>query len=70
VSDHDRLYEQWTRYRAEVVEKRAAIFKESLTGLSAIQIHEAARKWADEQIEYLNHTVREMTHEGCKGNYN
>jgi hypothetical protein len=70
VSDHDKLYEQWSRYRAEVLENRAASFKKSLVGLNASQIHDVAKKWADEQIEYLNHTVREMTDEGCKGNYN
>lgn len=70
VSDHDRLYEQWTRYRVEVLEKRAESFKSSFSGLNADEIHGAAKKWADEQIEYLQHTVREMTDGGCKGNYN
>ena len=70
VSDHDRLYEQWTRYRVEVLGKRADAFKQSLVGLNADQIYVATKEWADEQIEYLNTTVREMTDAGCKGNYN
>jgi hypothetical protein len=70
VSDHDQLFRQWTSYRLEVMAKRSEAFKESLVGLNAEQIHKATKEWADDQIEYLKTTVREMTDEGCKGNYN
>ncbi|KAH8807844.1 hypothetical protein F5884DRAFT_821401 [Xylogone sp. PMI_703] len=70
VSDHSRLFEQWTSYRAGVLAKRADAFKDSLTGLSAEEIHKITKAWADEQIEYIKTTVRELTDEGHKGNYN
>ena len=70
VSDHDKLFQQWTEYRAGVLAKRAEGFKDSLRGLTADEIRKTADEWAKEQIEYLNTTVREMTDQGKKGNYN
>lgn len=69
VSNHDKLFEEWTRYRVEVLEKRAEAFKKSLVGLKAKEIHAKAKQWADEQNAYLDTTVTEMTDEGMKGDY-
>lgn len=70
VSDHDKLFEQWSSYRAGVLAKRSEDFKNSLAGLSAAEIQKATKEWADKQIEYIQTTVRELTDEGHKGNYN
>jgi hypothetical protein len=70
VSNHDKLYQQWSTYRAGVLAKRAEAFKESLVGLNAKEIQEKTSQWAEEQIEYLTVTARELTDQGAKGNYN
>jgi len=72
VSNHDQLFKQWTTYRAEVLAKRAQALADTVKEgeLSALEIRAAATKWAEEQINYINHTVNEMTESGMKGNYN
>jgi hypothetical protein len=46
---------------------RRRAFKKSLKGLMAKVIHAAAKKWVDEQIEYVNTTVTDMTDGGMGG---
>jgi len=70
VSDHDKLFYQWSSYRAGVLAKRTEVFQASLMGLNAKEIQMKTLEWAEEQIEYLKITARELTDEGEKGNYN
>jgi hypothetical protein len=72
VSDHARLFSQWTTYRTEVISKRATAFAESLKNnvMTAEEIKAATEAWTKRQVEYLLFTANEMTERGHKGNYN
>lgn len=63
ISDVDELFRQWADYRLDVISKRAQAMKEELAltkGRPARETHELAKKWVEEQIEYLQATVKEM----------
>ncbi|KAF2095791.1 hypothetical protein NA57DRAFT_78571 [Rhizodiscina lignyota] len=72
VSDHGKLYTQWAVYRAEVMAKRAALFAEKLkeSKKTADEVEKELGEWVKEQIKYLEHSARELTTDGEKGNYN
>ncbi|KIX09696.1 uncharacterized protein Z518_00777 [Rhinocladiella mackenziei CBS 650.93] len=62
ISDLDELYRQWTSYRLDVVSQRAALKKKELDrrGRSADEIRQMVNDWVQEQVEYLQNTVKEM----------
>lgn len=62
ISNLDVLFKQWATYRADVLSQRAAILKKEIDveGRTADEIKDIVGAWAEEQIEYLRTTVKEM----------
>jgi hypothetical protein len=62
ISNLDVLFKQWATYRADVLSQRAAIIKKELDveGRTADEIKDIVGVWAEEQIEYLRTTMKEM----------
>lgn len=72
VSDHSKLFTQWSLYRANVLEQRCQKLQEKLKGssLSADEVEGLLQDWTREQILYLEWTAKELTMDGHRGNYN
>ncbi|KAK4498405.1 hypothetical protein PRZ48_011063 [Zasmidium cellare] len=72
VSDLGQLFTQWTLYRTAVLEERCRRFADDLRDarLTGDEVETVVGNWARQQIEYIQHTAKELTDEGEKGNYN
>ncbi|EXJ79430.1 hypothetical protein A1O3_08932 [Capronia epimyces CBS 606.96] len=63
------LFQQWSVYRLEVLEKRARFLKEHIRqgNLPGTEIAKLMAQWNEEQFAYMSHTAREMTGDGNPG---
>ena len=72
VSDLGRLYKDWSIYRAEAMAKRAQAFADKIKSagnLRGSEVEKMMSEWAQEQIELLAKSAKELTADGDKGNY-
>ncbi len=64
ISDVDELFRQWADYRLDVMAKRAEAMRRALAEgggkRPAAETHRLAKIWVEEQVAYLQATVKEM----------
>lgn len=68
-SELNKLFQQWSAYRLDVIAERALIMKKEIaeSNNSAEDISTLMTQWYETQVEYLKTTVEEMRGSGREG---